>query len=479
MTLRAVGISAYYLSGALLLGTTLRQQTHLLDYFYEYKLADWIPVFIIFISAFLLSLKYNNPQGTVALIINALFLSVALFGSNLIFWLYGYIDWANIIAYFMLSCLAASLGIFVKHKTFRFSPVLIILASAFGFSVGLATSFVWLVLTTATLYLFLAPLYLHWRKSALWLATSLFTVLVHVRVPDDNRMFESQKKYYDKVLYSAQTPYHQIDITTWKGNEWFYYDNINQFSSIDHSLYYEPMVHPAMKISALPKNILVIGGENGLLIKEILKHKTVEQVDLIPLDTALLNIATEQKWFTNLNKNALESHKLRIKNGEVFRLLAMDSAQYDLIFVDVPDPVDIELSQYYTVEFYKKCNWALKHNGLLVTQAGSPYLATVAYYTIQHTIKAAGFSTLPLHNQVLTIGEWGWIMGAKGMQQDKLNKKAGQCTFENIDTRWLNHEGMQMIMSFGKPPVRMNSFEINTLKKPVIHEYYRSGTWTF
>ncbi|GAA0890532.1 hypothetical protein GCM10009122_02100 [Fulvivirga kasyanovii] len=304
-------------------------------------------------------------------------------------------------------------------------------------------------------------------------------VFVYVRIPDDYRMYKSQKKYYDKVLYSAQTPYHQIDITTWKGNEWFYYDNINQFSSIDYSLYYEPMVHPAMKISPFPKKILVVGGENGLLIKEILKHRTVEQIVLAPIDTALLNISSKQKWFTNLNENALQSNKLVIENGEVFRLLATDSAQYDVIFVDVPDPVDIELSQYYTVEFYKLCGGALKNNGLLVTQAGSPYLATVAFYTIQHTVEAAGFSALPLHNQVLTIGEWGWIIGAKGISHHELNKKAGQCTFEDIDTRWLNHEGMQMIMSFGKPPVRMDSFEINTLKKPVIHEYYKSGTWTF
>ncbi|MBL6447124.1 hypothetical protein JMN32_12450 [Fulvivirga sp. 29W222] len=478
MTLRNIGLHLHLLIAALLLGTALRQQFDLLNYFYENNLVDWAPVFLILIASFAVAVKYIDLKGSVSVVISLLFLATIFWGFELVFWVYGYVDWSNIVSYTTLSILAATMGIFIKSRNFQLTIWFIPIA-ALAFWAGYYPLTKWLFIPFATLHLLNDPLYEKWKKSGLWATGILIVILISAWIPNNTRMYESQKRYYDKVLYSAQTPYHQIDITTWKGHEWFYYDNINQFSSIDRSLYFEPMVHPAMEISSVPKKILIIGGENGLLVNEVLKHKDVTQIDLAPVDTALLSISTKLNWFTNLNNHSLKSDKLKVRHGEIFRLLASDSSQYDLVFVDVPDPVDIELSQYYTVEFYELCHKALNDNGLLVTQAGSPYLATVAFYTIDYTIKAARFTTLPLHNQVLTIGEWGWIIGAKDISETELHNKARQCTFEGLNTKWINHEAMQLVMSFGKPPVHMDTFDINTLKKPVIHEYYKSGTWIF
>ncbi|UII33096.1 hypothetical protein LVD17_04550 [Fulvivirga ulvae] len=478
MTFLSICRHAYYLLGAILLGTALRLQIDLLNYFYETRFADWVPVFIVFISAFMLAIKYIDFKGATSLTANLLFLTLVLFGAGIVFRIYGYMDWANIVVYMMLSILAVVLGIFLKPNRYRVN-ILIILASSLAFWIAPALSTQWLTIPVAILYLFHEALYRQWWKSGVWVTASLVLMLVSLNIPGDNIRYKSQKKYYDKVLYSSKTPYHQIDITTWKGHEWFYYDNINQFSSIDYSLYFEPMVHPVMKMSPEPKRVLVIGAENGLLIREVLKHPIVEQVDLVPMDTALLNIAATLNWFTDLNHHSLKSGKLQIRNDDIFHLLDADSAQYDLIFVDVPDPVDIEFSRYYTLEFYELCHRALKTDGMMVTQAGSPYLATIAFYTIQNTIKAASFATLPLHNQVLTIGEWGWVIGAKGTSDAELLRQASQCTFDDVDTRWLNHEAMQMILSFGKPSVSIDSLDVNTLKQSIIHEYYKSGTWTF
>ena len=147
--------------------------------------------------------------------------------------------------------------------------------------------------------------------------------------------------------------------------------------------------------------------------------------------------------------------------------------------IDIPDPLDVGLNQYYTREFYELCYSALRENGLLVTQAGSPYFATKAFMAIEKTIAAANFATLPLHNQVLSLGEWGWVIGAKSMDKALLLSAAKKLTFKHLDTRWINNEAMQLLVSFGKPYVTPDSIAINTIKNPVIHRYYKSGTWNF
>lgn len=479
MTFRNAFPFACHLLVALILGTTLRQQIDLLKYFYATRFIDWVPMLVIFLTGFLLTIKYISEKGTVNIIILLLFLATALYSTQLVFLLHGYIDWANVFIYVLLSVIAATLGVLIKSHGFRLPSIFLVLCSSLAFWIVPTSLIQWLAIAIPVLFCIHEMSQSQWKNTGIWLTASLVLIVVEVWLPDDSIRYKAQQNYYDRVLYSAQTPFHQIDITTWKGHEWFYYDNINQFSSIDYCLYFEPMVHPAIKLASSPEKVLVIGGENGLLVKEVLKHKQIESIDLAPIDTALLNIATELHWFTDLNEHALQSKKVRLKGDNIFRLLASDSSKYDLIFIDVPDPVDLEFSQYYTSEFYDLCAAALKENGLLVTQAGSPYLATLAFYTIQNTIKASGFSTLPLHNQVLTLGEWGWVIGAKGISEVELEQNARQCTFEDIETKWLNHEAMLMIISFGKLPIKIDSSAINTLKKPVINEYYSSGTWTF
>jgi spermidine synthase len=115
----------------------------------------------------------------------------------------------------------------------------------------------------------------------------------------------------------------------------------------------------------------------------------------------------------------------------------------------------------------------------MVTQAGSPYYATKAFQAISNVMDNTGFTTLPIHNQVLSMGEWGWIIGSKSLSKEALTGSVKAMKFESVDTKWINNEAVQMMVAFGKPYVISDSIEINSLKKPVIHEYYTSGTWNF
>ena len=316
------------------------------------------------------------------------------------------------------------------------------------------------------------------RRQLLLFTLSLPLVIIAMIYNNTAIPHESQHRYYDKVVYSKSNPFQQIDVTEWKGNYWFYYNHVNQFSSIDEWLYAEPMAHPVMTLSESPGEILLIGGENGIIAREILKHP-VRRLDIIPIDFELIREAVLNRFFTNVNKHALRRDEVEIQYTDAFRYLHANEDKYDVILIDIPDPLDVGLNQYYTREFYELCYGALRENGLLVTQAGSPYFATKAFMAIEKTIAAANFATLPLHNQVLSLGEWGWVIGAKSMDKALLLSAAKKLTFKHLDTRWINNEAMQLLVSFGKPYVTPDSIAINTIKNPVIHGYYKSGTWNF
>ncbi|MCE7992048.1 MAG: hypothetical protein HEP71_08710 [Roseivirga sp.] len=306
------------------------------------------------------------------------------------------------------------------------------------------------------------------------LMTALFLV-INSLLPTP-RFYESQSKFHDKVVYSYTTPFQRLDITEWKGNHWFYQDGINQFSSIDSWLYFEPFAHPAMQLVEEGGRVLIIGGENGMLARELLKYKEVS-VDLTVVDREYLRLSRSLSYLSEQRGEIFDEPKLNVLEGNVFQVLNRASEVYDAIFVDVPDPIDIELNQYFSKEFYELCHEALKDRGLLVTQSGSPYFATTAFQSIQKTIQAADFRVEAYHNQVLTLGEWAWTIGIKSESELDLKAAMKALDFKTVETRWINNEAMRMMLSFGKSYVTSGDVKINTIKEPVIYKYYNSGNY--
>ena len=85
-------------------------------------------------------------------------------------------------------------------------------------------------------------------------------------------LFGEQRKYRDQVIYEDQTRYQRIVMTRFQDHHWLYLDGHTQFSSFDEERYHEPLVHPAMLASAARRRILILGGGDGLALREVLKH---------------------------------------------------------------------------------------------------------------------------------------------------------------------------------------------------------------
>ncbi len=313
------------------------------------------------------------------------------------------------------------------------------------------------------------------RKIIYWTYTLLAIVLlVGVLLAKPLIKYGEQAKYKDKVVYEKQTRYQKIVMTQWMDNFSLYINGNQQLSSFDEYLYHEPMVHPIMTISKYHQNILVLGGGDGCLVREILKHDNISNITLVDLDPEMTILGKSHPLLLQLNNSALNDNRIKIVNQDAFQFVEQTKELYDVIFVDLPDPNSVDLNKLYTKEFYKLTLKKLSKEGLFITQSGSPYYATKAFYCIKKTMESAGFKTFPLHNQVLTLGEWGWMIGSR----NKILKDDFQNL--NINTqnlKWLNKESLSQISSFGKPLVDTSGIVVNTIFKPTLYTYYKAGNW--
>jgi len=304
-----------------------------------------------------------------------------------------------------------------------------------------------------------------------------FTIIGGLIFAEPIVKFGDQKKYRDKIVYQEQTKYQKIVLTQRKDVYSLFINGNLQLSSFDEYMYHEPLVHPAMNLAANKKNILILGGGDGCAVREVLKYKEVEKITLVDLDPTMTNLGKTHKVFLSMNENVLNNKKIEIKIQDAFQFLETSKELFDVILIDLPDPNNIDLNKLYTKEFYYLVKNSLTFGGIAITQAGSPYYATKAFYSIQKTMQSSGLNTLPLHNQILTMGQWGWIVASENLTNQRLKTTLDSTNFDALNLRWLNNKGGQKLSLFGKPMSDTSGIEINTMFNPVLYRYYRSGNW--
>jgi len=290
-------------------------------------------------------------------------------------------------------------------------------------------------------------------------------------------LFGEQSRYKDKIVYQEQSKYQKIVITQWNEHYWLFINGNQQLSTFDEFLYHEPMVHPVMALTPEHMNILIIGGGDGFNVKELLKYDDIDNITVVDLDPLMTKLGLEFAGLLQYNDSALHNAKVEIFNKDGFSFLEKSELFYDLMIIDLPDAKNFEINKLYTQEFYQMAYRLLRPNGHIITQAGSPYYATKSFHCIDKTMKSAGFKTLQLHNQVLTLGEWGWIVGSKQNTKEQMIRKMKSASYEKLNNKWLNKESISLITSFGKPLFDTTSVEINTINSPVLYRYYLDGNW--
>ena len=220
--------------------------------------------------------------------------------------------------------------------------------------------------------------------------------------------------YADDVILSRNTRYQRIVVTRWKDDIRLFLNSHLQFSSRDEYRYHEALVHPGLAAIANPRRVLVLGGGDGLAVREILRYPAVESITLVDLDPDMTVLFRNHTLLRKLNGDAFHNAKVKVVNADAFPWLEQNPGQFDFVVIDFPDPTNYSLGKLYTTAFYRLLKRHLTEDALVSVQSTSPLFARQSYWCIHESIKAAGLNTWPYHVYVPSFGEWGYVMAGKG-----------------------------------------------------------------
>jgi len=310
-----------------------------------------------------------------------------------------------------------------------------------------------------------------------------------------------QSLYKDKIIYAQSSKYQRLIMTHNNAlNDYRLYINGNlQFSSIDEKRYHELLVHPAMKLAKSHNEILILGGGDGLALREINKYNDTKQITLVDIDPEMIKVAKNNPIFQKLNNNSFNNSKIiettfllnELKNTskinnlseiiiyttDATKFIDIDKKKYDIIIIDLPDPSTIELTKLYSLEFYQKLYNSLNDKGIIVIQSTSPFYAKKTYLSIDKTLQAAKFITIPYRHNIPSFGEWGWIMAFKETNLETFENAKNLKSFQ-IKTNYLTPGIFKGSLEFEKNFFNQK-VNINSLLKPSILTYYIDESWQY
>ncbi len=271
--------------------------------------------------------------------------------------------------------------------------------------------------------------------------------------------------FNDEIVYARTTSYQRIIVTRGRAGFQLFLNGHLQFSSADEYRYHEALVHPALAVAGTPRRVLVLGGGDGLALREILRHPTVEHVTLVDLDPGMTSLSAKFPPLAELNRHAFQDPRVEVVNSDALIWLENDGPAYDAAIVDFPDPHSFSLGKLYTTRFYRLLRKQLRADGAVSIQCTSPLFARSSYWCIIRTLEAAGFTVRPYHVAVPSFGVWGFALARQTPFDLPVQAPTG--------LRFLNEATLASMFRF---PADLEAVpvEINRLDNQVLVRYYEA-----
>lgn len=279
--------------------------------------------------------------------------------------------------------------------------------------------------------------------------------------------------YAEPIVYAKTTPYQRIVVTRGKTSFQLFINGALQLTSADEHRYHEALVHPGLSVAidrrggTAPARALVLGGGDGLAVRELLRYAGLRSVTLVELDPAMTELAKDLPLFADQNRRALHDRRVRVINADAMvwvREQAGREAPFDVIVADFPDPHSFSIGKLYTRRFYRRLRQHLSEDGVLVVQATSPMYARRSFWTVAQTMEAADLFVRAYHAPVPSFGEWGYMLASK--------QPFDPPTRLHVDgLRYLTAELMPSLFIFGADTARVPA-DVNRLNNQVLVQTY-------
>lgn len=275
--------------------------------------------------------------------------------------------------------------------------------------------------------------------------------------------FSEKANYVDDVIYAHSSPYQRVVLTRSTNDLRLYLNGNLQFSSRDEYRYHEALVHAGLARLPQARNVLILGGGDGLAAREVLRYPQIEHITLVDLDPAVTRLFSQQENLSELNGHSLTSPKLRLINADAFTWLREQHEVFDFIIADFPDPSNFSVGKLYTTAFFELARSALARDGGIVVQCTSPFVARRSFWCVDATLHAVGFQTEPYHVYVPSFGEWGFILASHFPLTSAWNLPTG--------LRYLTADSAHLLFEF-PPDMRWVKTDVNRLNNQSLVRYF-------
>ena len=175
----------------------------------------------------------------------------------------------------------------------------------------------------------------------------------------------------DKVLHEVKTAHQHLVIfenATW--GTVLILDGIFQLTTLDEFIYHEMMAHVPLMAMERPKNVLIIGGGDGGILREVLKHPSVKRATLVEIDQAVID--TSVKFFPKVGATAFKDPRTNVVITDGLEFVAKCPDRFDAVIVDSSEPVGPS-AVLHTKRFFANCQKLLNPGGVFITQNGVPF----------------------------------------------------------------------------------------------------------
>jgi spermidine synthase len=227
--------------------------------------------------------------------------------------------------------------------------------------------------------------------------------------------FAQDHLYFDRIVWRKQSQYQSLVVTnTWQNADVrLFIDGHLQFAQADEFRYHEALVHPVLSWGTEPESVLILGGGDGLAIREVLKHPSVTTIDIVDLDPAMTDLGRDFPPIVRLNEGSMSSPLVNVLNQDAFLFVKETENTYDRIIIDFPDPHNEALSKLYSIEFYAMVADIMSDDGTLVTQSSSPFFTPHTYWTVSRTLEEIFPQVINYQTPIPSFGIWGFNMATK------------------------------------------------------------------
>jgi spermidine synthase len=280
---------------------------------------------------------------------------------------------------------------------------------------------------------------------------------------DDLTSLSEDELYADDIVYTKSSQYQRILITRNAAGFQLFLNGNLQFSSADEYRYHEALVHPPMAATPAARRVLILGGGDGLALREVLKYRNVQHVTLVDLDPKMTSLADSFKPLGVLNHHSFKDPRVTVVNADAMIWLEQGRDRFDTAIIDFPDPSSFALGKLYTTRFYRLLRTRLAPDAAISVQSGSPLYARQSFWCIVRTMEAAGLHVRPYQTTVPSFGVWGFALAR--MQPFDAPKHV------DVPVRFLDNASLAAMFVFPRDmaPVPV---EINRLDNQMLVRYY-------